>query len=221
MRLFVALVPPSPVADEVAHAVARLPSAIRAELKRIAPERYHLTLAFLGDVPEDHTAALVDCLRAVATDAPPLRLQVAGAGHFEERVLWLGLRGDTKPMRDLAVAVTESVTASGLPLQQKPYSPHLTVARPRNGGSVAEAVEAMASYDGPSWVAGDLVLMRSRLGVHPTYEPQKSWPLARAPRPHAVDPPLGAGGVSGGRAGRSAAPAGGRSSSRSRGSSCS
>ena len=84
-------------------------------------------------------------------------------------------------MRELAASVTEAVVDSGLDLQQKPYRPHLTVARPRNEGSVIEAVEAMASYDGPSWVARDLFLMRSRLGVHPTYEPQTSWPLARVP----------------------------------------
>jgi 2'-5' RNA ligase len=181
MRLFVALVPPPSVREEVAHAVARLPSAIRAQLKRIGPERYHLTLAFLGDVPEEHTAPLVSCLSAVAVAAPPLRLHVAGSGHFAERVLWLGLRGDTKPMQTLAASVTDAVTASGLDLQQKPYRPHLTVARPRSEGSVVEAAAAMASYDGPSWVARDLFLMRSRLGVHPTYEPQTSWPLARVP----------------------------------------
>jgi 2'-5' RNA ligase len=181
MRLFVALVPPPAVREEVARAVARLPSAIRAELKRIAPERYHLTLAFLGDVPEEHTAPLVNCLSSAALDSPPLKLHVAGSGHFDERVLWLGLHGDTKPMRALAASVTEAVTSSGLALAQKPYRPHLTVARPRNDGSVVEAADAMASYDGPSWVARDLFLMRSRLGVHPTYEPQKSWPLGRIP----------------------------------------
>jgi 2'-5' RNA ligase len=182
MRLFVALVPPPEVADEVARAVARLPSAIRAELRRISPERFHVTLAFLGDVPDGHTTPLVDGLAPVAADAPPMRLHIAGAGHFDERVLWLGLHGDLEPMRLLACSVTEAVTASGLALQQKPHRPHLTVARPRTSGSVLEAVQAMASYDGPSWTATDLVLMRSRLGLHPTYEPQKSWPLAAQPR---------------------------------------
>ena len=179
MRLFVALLPPPSVRAEVARAVARLPSTLRADLKRISPERYHLTLAFLGDVPEEHTGPLVHSLSAVAFDAPPLRLQVAGSGHFDERVLWLGLQGDVQPMNALAASVTEAVTASGLALQQKPHHPHLTVARPRGSGSVVEAAEAMTSYDGPSWVARDLFLMRSRLGVHPAYEPQMSWPLAR------------------------------------------
>jgi 2'-5' RNA ligase len=182
MRLFVALVPPAEVAEEVARAVARLPPAIRAELKRIAPERYHLTLAFLGDVPDDRTGPLLDGLGGVASAAPPMRLHVAGAGHFDERVLWLGLHGDTEPMRVLAGSVAKAVTASGLQLEQKPYRPHLTVARPRTVGSVVEAVQAMSSYDGPSWVASELVLMRSRLGMHPTYEPQFSWPLAVHPK---------------------------------------
>ena len=181
MRLFVALLPPPSVRAEVARAVARLPPTVRADLKRISPERYHLTLAFLGDVPEEHTGALVHSLSAVAFDAPPLRLQIDGSGHFDERVLWLGVQGDIEQMHNLADAVAEAVISSGLALQQKSHRPHLTVARPRNSGSVVEAAEEMASYDGPTWVARDLFLMRSRLGVHPTYEPQTSWPLARVP----------------------------------------
>jgi RNA 2',3'-cyclic 3'-phosphodiesterase len=178
VRLFVAIVPPPAVAEEVARAVAGLPSAIRAELKRIAPERYHLTLAFLGDVPDMAMGRLADCLRDVAAESTAMKVHVTGSGHFDERVLWLALAGDTELMRELARRVSTAVVSTGLPLEQKPYRPHLTVARPRDGGSVAAATEVLSSYDGPSWTADELVLMRSRLGPHPTYEPQIVWPLA-------------------------------------------
>jgi len=180
VRLFVAIVPPPDVIDDAARRVAHLPSALRAELRRVAADRFHLTLAFLGDVDEHRVGPLAECLAAVAGRAVPMRLRLAGAGHFDGRVLWLGLAGDVEPLGKLAADVASTVAEDGPALDQKPFRPHLTVARPRGTLDVLGAVAALSSYEGPSWTASELVLMRSRLGPIPAYERQAHWPLGSA-----------------------------------------
>ena len=172
-----AVVPPLPVCDDVARAVARLPSSLRAELRRIPPERFHLTLTFLGDVEDVRVGPLAEALAALARSQPPIDLQVAGSGHFQARVLWLGLRGDVEPLESLAADVARAAVAVGVRVQEKPYYGHLTVARPRGQSDVCEAVTALSSYAGIAWQATELVLMRSRLGLIPSYEKQAGWPL--------------------------------------------
>ncbi len=180
MRLFVAIVPPADVIQDAVGRVARLPSAVRAELRRTAPERFHLTLAFLGDVDEHLVGPLAECLAGVAAAAGPMALRLAGAGHFDGRVLWLGLTGEVPPLQTLAGDVADAVTQQGLLLDQKPFRPHVTVARPRGALDVLGAVAALSSYEGPPWNASELVLMRSRLGPVPAYERQADWLLRRA-----------------------------------------
>ena len=189
MRLFVAIVPPPQVCADAARRVAQLPSALRAELKRIAPERFHLTLAFLGDVDEQKVGPLTDCLRSVADHTPALDLQLATAGHFDGRVLWLGVCGDVEPLHRLADNVAAAVTDIGLTLRQKPHRPHLTVARTRGSLDVLAAVADLATYDGQPWRAEQLTLMRSRLGPIPAYERQGVWALpAKRPATRTAPP---------------------------------
>ncbi|MCU1422618.1 MAG: 2-5 ligase [Microbacteriaceae bacterium] len=179
MRLFVAVVPPPTVVDDASSAVAHVPSSERAQLRRIAPERLHLTLSFLGDVDEVLAVPrLLTCLDEVARTSPPMTLQFAGAGDFDGRVLWLGVRGDVGPLAMLAERVNHAARLAGLELRQKPHRPHLTVARPRGPVDVNDAVRSLASYEGPVWEATELVLMRSLLGPVPAYVRQAVWPLA-------------------------------------------
>lgn len=147
MRLFVAL---RPAPQALAH--------LRAQRPRwpSAPERWHVTLAFLGEVagPEEvHTQ-----LRRVTTPAFDLRLE--GSGTFgRSGPVWVGVGGDVDALHDLQAAVARAVRAAGVELERKPYRPHLTVGR---RGQPAPA--DLASYRGPSWRADEVELVRSDLG---------------------------------------------------------
>ena len=134
MRLFVALRLP---ADVAAHAESAL-APVRVEHpgpRWVPPERWHLTLAFHGEVPDDKVAGLADKLARRVLRHGPLELRLRGSGHFSRRALWLGVDGDLDRMRSLA----RDVTADG-----SPFRAHLTVARLRGGVDPAPARTALA-----------------------------------------------------------------------------
>lgn len=186
MRLFVAVTPPAAAVAELRAAVAGL-RAGRDGLRWTRPEQWHLTLAFLGEVADPARAELVGRLERVARRHPPLTLSLGGAGRFGHRVLWTRVRGDTVPLRRLADAVRAAARRARIPVDDRPYRPHLTLARCRDGTDLRPAVAALADLDGPPWTADGLHLVRSELGAGPDgtarHAPLASWPLTGAGPP--------------------------------------
>lgn len=177
MRAFLAVVPPP---DAVAVYVAALPSwrSRWPDLGWVAPERWHVTLAFLGDVSDGQ----VDRLRLDLGAAPPVSLAVSGGGCFpaadKARVVWAGLAGDVDGLAVLARAARAAAAEVGVPKDPKPFRAHLTLARVRRPPAVlTDLVADLDGLAGPAWPAREVVLFRSRLGPNPAYEPRRTWPL--------------------------------------------
>ncbi len=160
MRLFVALRPPAAALD---HASAAVGPVRRAEPgpRWVPPERWHLTLAFYGDVDDSEAERLRRRLGRVLAGVPPMSLVLAGAGAFRRRAVWLGVAGDVDALRATAAAVDRD---------HRPYRPHLTVARLRGETDPAGAVAALSTYAGPPWTATEVHLVRSHLGPDPRHE---------------------------------------------------
>lgn len=167
MRLFVAVVPPPAALDHLSAAVAPV-RARHAELQWVAPERWHLTLAFYGEVAERQLARARRRLDRATRGHAPIDLALGDAGHFGCRVLWVGLGGQ----RDRLCALAGRVAVDG-----QRYRPHLTVARVRRGADPRAAEAMLAAYDGPGWTAREVLLVRSHLGPKPWHETLASWPL--------------------------------------------
>lgn len=212
MRLFAALYPGAVALDHLALALAdahaqeaRRPDG--APLVRwTAPETWHLTVSFFGDVPEGAVPELADALEAVARDVPPLSLSLRGAGVFDRRVLWVGVGGDgADALHDLSVAVAEAAGDVGVRVDRRPRRrAHLTVARAAAGARQAQRrarsragglgrrpdvtagdplagpAAALAVYAGPVWTADVLHLVESDLGDtsgHPVHRTLRTAPL--------------------------------------------
>jgi 2'-5' RNA ligase len=180
VRLFVALTPPPDAVTELWTAS----EALRTEqpgLRWALPDQWHLTLAFLGEVGEKETSNLGERLGRVAARQPPLRLSLGGAGRFGNRVLWIRVRGETDRLRRLAVSVRAAARRARLPVEDRPYRPHLTLARARDGTDLQPAVAALGWFEGQAWTADELHLVCSHLGAGPggtaQHEPHASWPL--------------------------------------------
>lgn len=163
MRLFVSLRPPPEVRDHLAHA------AVGLRTTRV--EQWHVTLAFLGEVPD--AAPLRPGLAAAAAASAPLALRLRDGGFFRAPgVLYAGLSGDVEGLHVLAADVGAACRAAGVEFQDRPFRPHLTVARrlPVDAG-------VLAGYQGPAWTARELELVRSRLGARTEHEVLERWPL--------------------------------------------
>jgi 2'-5' RNA ligase len=184
MRLFVAIAPPSAVLDELDARVEPF-RARRLDLRWTDREAWHVTLAFLGQVDEAATAALLPSLKDAAQRHQQVRLAFASAGAFpvaeRANVLWSGLSGDLGALAELAESVAAGASCAGAspPDRGRRFQPHLTLARCRMAADVTELVTALDPYQGQPWTADRLHLVRSRLGAteSPRYVSVASWPL--------------------------------------------
>jgi 2'-5' RNA ligase len=92
-------------------------------------------------------------------------------------------RGGVDALRRLAGSVTAAARRSGIAVDVRPYRPHLTLARGREGADLRPAVAALAGFAGSPWAADELHLVRSRLGAGPggtaVHEIVETWPLSR------------------------------------------
>ena len=164
-----------PPPSAVAHAAAAVDRVrpLAPGLRWVPPERWHLTLAFYGEVADDEVDRVVARTARRLDGAGELGLALTGAGRFGGRAVWLGVTGDVAALRSLAGALDPG---------GRRYRPHLTVARVRGDDTgTAAVVAALSAYAGPAWTAGAVHLVRSRLGPAPAYDDVASWPLP--PRP--------------------------------------
>lgn len=129
MRSFVALGLPEAFADEVA-ALSRCLSAV-CEGRFVRPGNHHLTLAFLGEVGEAGARRAMDALDAACAGAGPVELVAEGLGTFgrgRDATLWLGVEKNPG-LAALAEHLREELLARGLCFDEKPFLPHVTIAR--------------------------------------------------------------------------------------------
>jgi RNA 2',3'-cyclic 3'-phosphodiesterase len=185
VRLFVALSPPPEARQHLAAALA----SVRTDndgLRWVEPAAWHLTLAFLGQVEESALPPLTERLGRAARRHSVLHLAFTGAGAFgsrrRARLLWVGVRGDREPLRRLAGSVDAAARRAGIATEDRPYRPHLTLARTRVPMDLTASVDVLAGYEGPTWAATSVHLVRSHLGRHTTHETIGSWDLGPSQR---------------------------------------
>jgi len=171
LRCFVAV----DVSPEVRAAVTRAQEAIRkaapgADVRWADGQQIHLTVKFLGAVPDDRVPAVSSALEGVVAGARPIALVAAGLGAFptlrRPRVLWAGLTAGVPELTALAASVEGALAPLGFPAEGRAFSAHLTIGRvrsPRGGGALAPAVERADAAELGAWTASELVLYESRL----------------------------------------------------------
>ena len=192
LRLFVALDPPEPVRRRLASMQAdlrKLAGRHADEVRWVAVDGIHLTLQFLGAVPEERLESVRAALSAAASSARPLALELKGAGGFPSarrpRVVWAGVGGELEPLAALVADLGRRLAPLGFPPEERAFSAHLTLGRAREGrgapglgGALAQA----AAGDPVPWRAGAVVLYRSRLSPQGArYEALFEAPLGARP----------------------------------------
>jgi len=107
----------------------------RSPVRWTAPEQMHLTLVFIGQVDEPTAAAIAtDISEPVRMN--PFDLSFAGLGVFPPRgaprALWIGGGEGTQRVHELRDELDVRVRRRGVALDERPFSPHLTIARWRS-----------------------------------------------------------------------------------------
>lgn len=185
-RLFVALVPSAATVAAVDAVVAPV-RATRPGLRWVTPERWHVTLAFLGEVPDERRDDLEERLGRTARRAVPLQLTIDGAGRFGDRTLWARVGGDRERLRRLAEAAQAAASRARIPVDRNRFRAHLTLAAARPPGSVRDVAAELDPLlrNGPEETVTRMCLVRSLLGKGPggtpRYEAVATWRLGDAP----------------------------------------
>jgi RNA 2',3'-cyclic 3'-phosphodiesterase len=147
MRLFTALELPSDVRDKVEELLIRLRPT--APLRWSPPENLHITTKFIGEWPEERLEELKNSLAALPSRDPiPVHIRDFGAflSPNKPRFFWVGV---SAPELSALAADTESATtALGVDAEDRAYSPHVTVARVKEGFDIATLREAIAKERG-------------------------------------------------------------------------
>ncbi|GAA1236623.1 RNA 2',3'-cyclic phosphodiesterase [Kitasatospora nipponensis] len=182
LRVFVALAPPDEAKDELARALqpayARYP-----QLRWNRIEDWHITLAFLGELPSTAVPPLRRALAGPTAAHPALRLELRGGGHFDERLLWSGVEGDLEGLHRLAADVRDLIRSCGIEFRDRPLHPHLTLARSRRDdpASVSQVAAALTGFVGRPWWTERLHLVAGPVGPGPgpiRYRDLEAWRFA-------------------------------------------
>jgi 2'-5' RNA ligase len=182
-RMFFALWPDEATRMALARAAIVIPPGDAVRAHWVRTERYHLTLAFLGEL-EPRQAEAAE-LAGDQVQARPFRLQLDTVGHFEgPNVVWIGPQTLPPELIQLKAELDRELLRYGLPVLPGKFIPHITCLR-----GVREAPDA--SQPQIDWGVEEFVLVKSLLKPGATkYKVVKRWPLRIERSPTAVAEPL-------------------------------
>ena len=165
MRTFVAIFPPQRVRQALFRAAYDLPAG--KDFRLISPEKLHVTLKFLGDVVEDTLGQVKQALEPLSERHEPFEVGTSGFGAFpserKARILWAGVGEGSESLRAVAQSVEDLLQPAGFAREQRPYVPHLTLARAR--GRRAKLEDASISPPALRFTVSGVDLVESVLGA--------------------------------------------------------
>jgi len=166
MRLFIGI----PLAASVAAELAALQARLRSRddgLRWTAADSWHITLQFLGSTDPERCACLIARLGEVRSARVPVEL--AGVGAFERSgVFYAGVTLAPELML-LQQRVVAATALCGFAAEERPFRPHITLARMRSHGNPRALRALTARLDKPPtftpFAAEEFLLFESFLGA--------------------------------------------------------
>ena len=173
-RLFFALWPDAALRKQIATTVAGLERDNATGGRRLNPDRYHLTLQFLGDFHPLRQSVLDAAIVAAGSiRLPPFDLVLDLAGSFPKAgVCWLGATTAPETLQQLWNELGRALTSARVQVRSAPtFSPHLTVLRDVRNPLPPTPIQPLP------WPVREFVLVDSVSGAYPAYRVLGRWPL--------------------------------------------
>lgn len=169
MRLFIAVEVEDGLRDKLVGLQTRL---LEPAVKLVERQNLHITLKFLGEVPDEQVAAVRGALRSVKSE--PFEVEIGGMGTFPPdsqriNVVWVDCKG---PLAELAAKVAEALKPLGFEPGERGFSSHLTIARiKQRPKELAKRVEELKDTEIGRQLVDCFILKRSTLTPKgPIYE---------------------------------------------------
>ena len=163
MRLFIALDIDDAIRDRLTRFVEGVQN-FAPDARWMKPESLHVTLKFIGEQPDSAIDPIKRALATVATGTPEICFRHYGFFPTVKsaRVFWIGMEASPQ-LAALATAIDDQTAALGIPREDRPFSPHLTLAR----GAGGSGSPRRSKQDGPNRVFQRL---QEKLAALPTPE---------------------------------------------------
>ena len=183
MRTFIAIELPERVKKKIELAQAPLKKT-KAFVSWVKPGNIHVTLKFLGEVPEDKINDVFLATEKALEGITKFSMSLKGMGAFPDfrrpRVVWIAAGSGEKELSYLAEKVEEEMEKVGFPKENRKFSAHFTIGRVKSPKNVENLMELVKSSDFSTEEieVNEVVMMKSQL--HPAgaiYTPLKKIPL--------------------------------------------
>ncbi len=142
IRSFIAIELPDEIKSALARLQAQLKTGKQSSVKWVNPYSIHLTLKFLGSIAATRINEITGAIEAATRGISPFHLEVKGLGVFPNfkrvQVVWVGVGGEVDQLKQLQKRLESNLTPLGFTPESRPFTPHLTLARLREGASPEE-----------------------------------------------------------------------------------
>ena len=169
IRTFIAIELPAAIISRL-DSVQQDIKSLRLRAKWVRSENIHLTLKFLGDVDPGDIHQIGTAMSAAAEKFTPFALTVGGVGFFpgikRPRVIWVGLGGQVRLLKQLQGKLAENMAEIGFPKEKRPFKGHLTLGRiraPQKPETVRRIIEKYSDLGSEEFTVGGMVLFKSDL----------------------------------------------------------
>lgn len=148
-------------------------------VKWVESHNMHMTLKFLGDVPDAQTADVCRAVGEAAEQVSPFEFALRGAGAFPHpgrpRTLWMGVDRGVDELTSLHRAIDKALAKLGFPREGRRFHPHLTLGRVRRGGPpqrvLGRLIRENEEFEGSSANVDEVIVFASFLDKSgPTYQ---------------------------------------------------
>ena len=169
-RVFCAIEISEPVRQTVLQHIASLKEAVPDAIASWSRDaNLHLTLKFLGEIPQTFVPDISSAASRAVADLAPFSVSLEQTGifptHGQPRVLWIGINDSSKKLSELHARLEEESANAGFAKDSRPFHPHLTVARlrqPRHARTLA-ATHRELEFEPAEIAVAELLVIRSEL----------------------------------------------------------
>lgn len=137
----------------------------------VKAKNIHLTLKFLGDVPETQINDISNKIFETCANVPQFKISITGTGFFPNakrpKIVWVGCQEPSGTLTILQKAIDARLSEIGFERETRKFSPHLTIGRIKNPLGIQDMVQKVETgkFDGGEFVVREIILMQSQL--HP------------------------------------------------------
>jgi len=183
MRTFIAVELPENIKNKIGELQTPL-KRTNAFVSWVKPENIHITLKFLGEVPEEKINEVFSATEAALKETKKFKMNLKGTGAFPDfrrpRVIWVGTGKGGEELSNMANKIEEEMEKIGYPKENRKFSPHFTIGRVKSPKDIEKLMERVKTtdFETEDIEVNEVTVMKSQL--HPAgaiYTPLEKIPL--------------------------------------------